>query len=62
MSDISRMSITRDKLYEEVCAEPMAKVAVRAGPAPGWGACSTTLTVRWPCNPSGHLTRVDRRE
>ena len=29
MPDISRMSITRDKLYEEVWAEPMAKVAVR---------------------------------
>ena len=29
MSDISRMSVTRDKLYEEVWAEPMAKVAVR---------------------------------
>jgi len=28
MPDILRMSITRDKLYEEVWAEPMAKVAV----------------------------------
>jgi hypothetical protein len=29
MSDILRMSVTRDELYEEVWAEPMAKVAVR---------------------------------
>lgn len=29
MSDIPRMSVTRDKLYEDVWAEPMAKVAVR---------------------------------
>jgi hypothetical protein len=29
MPDILRMSVTRDKLYEEVWAEPMAKVAVR---------------------------------
>jgi hypothetical protein len=31
MSDISRMSITRDKLNEEVWAEPMITVAVRHG-------------------------------
>ena len=31
MSDISRMGITRDKLYEEVWAEPMVRVAVRHG-------------------------------
>lgn len=29
MLDIPLMSVTRDKLYEEVWAEPMAKVAVR---------------------------------
>ncbi len=29
MSDILRMSVTRDELYEEVWAEPMAKVTVR---------------------------------
>lgn len=29
--DILRMSVTRDKLYEEVWAEPMVRVAVRHG-------------------------------
>ena len=31
MSATSRMGITRDKLYEEVWAEPMVRVAVRHG-------------------------------
>ena len=63
MSDILRMSVTRDKLYEEVWAEPMTKVAARYPcPRTTWPECATTSTSRFRIAATGRSGSSGRRQ